>query len=164
MIVESSISVLMKVGAALAANVLSSADSSDDGSTSLVFVVESVAIILVAAGVGLIPAGIAKKRRHGLADVVLAGAVLWALLTAGLTMYTTMTRMQWSHEQTVRLESGYSDPRDDTGGPAFPWVAAGGLAIAYAGLLIWANSGGAPPPQRQIGQNDASSDDGSAQG
>jgi hypothetical protein len=128
--------------------VLSYADSTDATASNLLLVVISAGLILVAGGMALVPAAIARKRRHRQAEAVLGMAVLWALLAAGLVIYSSMAEMQWAKEQTLRIESGYADAGDNSGAPVFPWPLAGALAVAYAGLVFWARNGSPANPRR----------------
>jgi hypothetical protein len=68
------------------------------------------------------------------------------LIAAISVIYFINARMKWSHEQMLRLESGYFDPSDKSDAPAIPWTVWGGLTVGYAGLIGWSMSQKNPPP------------------
>jgi hypothetical protein len=70
----------------------------------------------------------------------MVAALFWGIITAGSAMYTAASRYNWSKEYTVRIDSGYYDPRDTSDKPKIPWVLWSALGIAYAGMVGWALS------------------------
>ncbi len=50
--------------------------------------------------------------------------------------------MNWTKEYTVRIESGYVDPKDLSDKPRLPWGIWAGLLAVYLGMVYWAGRGG----------------------
>lgn len=122
------------------------ADAPDTSDSGLVIVVIAVGIVAAVAILAFVPLALAWKRRLRHSDVVAAGVILWGLVTAGSLICAVNARMQWSHEQTVRIQSGYYDPQTAGDAPTLPWAMWGGLVIAYGALVAWPLSQGRAAP------------------
>jgi hypothetical protein len=116
---------------------LAYAESSDPGSANLVKVLAGMAILAACALLAAVVIGVARSRDHRQAEAIMVTAIFWAMLTAGLALYSASAQYNWSKEYTTRIESGYYDPRDTSDKPKLPWIPGSGLAVAYAGLLGW---------------------------
>jgi hypothetical protein len=121
------------------------AEPPDPANTSLTLILALAAIVAAAGAMAFVPILSSWRRRHCHTDGVLAIAILWGLLAAGSGIYAAVSQMNWSKEQTVRIETGYYDPRDASDAPALPWRTWVAIAIAYGGLVGWAEVGGRSP-------------------
>ena len=77
-----------------------------------------------------------------------AAAMLWGVVAAGVFLYASTERLNWSNEQTTLIESGYYDPQDTSAAPTWPWVATTVVAAAYVTLIVWAVLQRPPSPQQ----------------
>ena len=116
---------------------LSYADPTDNSGSGLVVVLLCLAVTVAAAGLALLPIGLARTRRHLQSEAIVGFAILWALALAGSVVIASMADMKWSKERDMRIKSGYYDPRDNTDAPAKPWAFWGGLGVVYTGLVGW---------------------------
>jgi len=109
----------------------------DSSESNLSIVLLCAGLVIAAAALALIPILMSRSRRHVQSDAVLGLGILCALVTAGVTAHACMQQMKWSDERTLRIESGYYDPQDQSDAPRLPWEIWSALAIAYAGLVLW---------------------------
>ena len=116
---------------------LAYAQSADSSNSTLLIILISAGAVLVAGLLALIPIRLAWSRHHKQADAILAVAVLWALLTAGIVVATSMTQFKWSSERQLRIQSGYYDPLDNSDAPKYPLRTGIALTLAYAALIVW---------------------------
>jgi hypothetical protein len=118
---------------------LAFAESPESSNVSLVLVLAVAGIVGAAALLAAMPVLISRRRRrHRRNDAVLAFAIVWAVLAAGSGIYAVAQYENWSRERTMRIESGYYDPREaDRDAPRLPWVAWTALACGYGALIAW---------------------------
>ncbi|HEX4794468.1 MAG TPA: hypothetical protein VH370_11780 [Humisphaera sp.] len=109
----------------------------DSTESNLSIVLLCAGLIIAAAALGLIPILLSRSRRHVQSDAVLGLGILWALLAAGVTAHACMQQMKWSDERSLRIESGYYDPQDQSDSPRLPWEIWSALAVGYGGLILW---------------------------
>jgi len=64
-----------------------------------------------------------------------SGAILWGMVMAGSALWMVNAQFKWAHERGILLQSGYYDPQNNSGAPAWPWWLWGVLAVAY-GVLV----------------------------
>ena len=122
--------------------IIAYAESPESSNVSLVLILASVAIVAAVAGLAFVPMLISWRRRHRRSDAIVGVAVVWALLAAGSGVVATVQQMNWSRERSMRIESGYYDPRDAEGeAPALPCTTWAALAGGYAAVVGWACMG-----------------------
>jgi hypothetical protein len=109
-------------------------------SSSLALIVVSAALVLVVAGIAFVPLRLAWRGRHRQAEAITTVVLFWALATAGSLIWITNAEFNWNQEYTIRIQSGYADPRDLSGAPQLPWLIWGILAGVYVGLIFWSAS------------------------
>jgi hypothetical protein len=129
--------------------ILAYAEGADSSDSNLVIVVISLAIIAVVCILAAIPVATARRRRLGIVEGMGALMVVWGLLCAGVGIYCVNAQMNWTKQHTINIQSGYSNPLDESDRPKQPWAIWAGLAAIYAGGVIWslkARSFIAPPP------------------
>jgi hypothetical protein len=113
----------------------------------------NVGLVLILAFAGIVGAAVVlaaipvlinrRRRRRGRGDALLAIAILWAVLAAGSGICAVVQHENWSREWTMRIESGYYDPRDtDRDAPRLPWAAWAALACGFGALLAWSSVAG----------------------
>jgi len=124
------------------------ADSTDPSSMNLLMILAGAFILAATAALAAIPIFAAKSRRPRQSDLITALTLLWALLTAASLIYSVQAQMSWKTEYTVRLMSGYLDPKDTTDAPKLPWKLWTGLGVTYAGLIGWTVSKRQDGPMR----------------
>ncbi len=116
---------------------LAYAQPADSGNSNLIIVLIAAGAVLVVSVLAILPIRLGWSRRHKHADAILAMTVLWALLTAGTVVATSMTQFKWSSERLLRVQSGYYDPLDNSDAPKWPVRTSAALIIAYAALISW---------------------------
>ena len=121
-------------------------EPASSSNANLEIVLIGLGVIVVAAVLAFIPVAICWARRHRGTEIVTAIAVVWALVAAASVVLLISAQMKWSREQTMRIESGYFDPRDQSDAPAVPIKTWSALGIVYAGLVGWSLRSG-PVPQ-----------------
>jgi heme/copper-type cytochrome/quinol oxidase subunit 1 len=126
--------------------VLAYAESGDPNAMNLPMILGGAAIVVVIAVMTFILLAVARSREHRQREFIFVVAIFWALISIGSLFYAGDTQINWSNEQTLRLQTGYGNPQDTTGAPALPWAIWTGLAAAYAAMLIWSIS------QKQVEQ------------
>jgi hypothetical protein len=120
---------------------LASAEATDLSGSELVKVVVCIGVVLCTCVLVVVPAGIARYKRHRRADAILTVALLWGLLIAASVIQTALAQLDWSKEWLLLVKTGYYDPMDTSGAPVWPWGMWGVLAAAYCALVIWALRG-----------------------
>ena len=126
---------------------LAYAETADSANSGAMFVLLAVGVAIVTAVLACVPMLLAQARRHPHREAIVGFAILWALLTAGSVVMTSMGRMKWNKEQLMRIESGYYDPRDTSDAPTTPWGAWAALGTGYTAMLAWAVAKKRPPEQ-----------------
>ena len=109
----------------------------DSTESNLSIVLLCAGLVIAAAACALVPILMSRSRRHVQSDAVLGLAILWALVAAGVSANACIQQMKWSDERTLRIESGYYDPKDQSDAPRLPWEIWSAIALAYAGLVLW---------------------------
>src|ERR1700722_10948307 len=107
----------------------------------LILLLYCLGIIVATTLLAFVPIFIAGRRRHQHIHAMIAAMCLWGFILAGSAIYLTSAAMQWSKEKTVRLETGYGDPNDESGAPSVPiaiWI---GLGSAFGLLIFWGAAG-----------------------
>jgi hypothetical protein len=121
---------------------LAYAEAAGSDSINLVKVLAGIGIVAVVAVLAAVVIGISRSRGHRTADGIMVTAVFWAIIAASILIYTAIEQYNWSEEYTIRIESGYYDPRDVSDKPGVHWGLCGMIALGYAGMLVWASRGG----------------------
>jgi hypothetical protein len=103
-------------------------------------VVISAALVLVVAGAAFVPLRLAWRGRHRQVEAITTTILFWGLAAAGSLIWAANAEFKWNQEYTLRIESGYADPRDLSGAPQLPWMLWGILAGVYVGLILWSAS------------------------
>jgi glucan phosphoethanolaminetransferase (alkaline phosphatase superfamily) len=116
---------------------LANADANDTTNASIAVLVISSGIFVLAIGAAMFPICIVWKRRIRQADVVVPLCILWALLAAAVSIYAYVSQTRWTTEYTLRIASGYFDPRDTSDRPSLPWLLWYILAMLYVLLVMW---------------------------
>ena len=119
---------------------LAYAESTDPTSTNLLMILSGAFILAATAALAAVLTFTAKARRPRQSDIITAITLLWALLTAASLLYTVQSQMNWNKEYTLRLESGYLDPKDTADAPKLPWKLWTGLGVTYGATLAWSLS------------------------
>jgi hypothetical protein len=114
------------------------ADSNDTTNASIAVLVISSGIIVLAIAAAMLPICIAWRRRIRQSDAVVPLCILWALSIAAVSIYAYVSKTRWNAEYTLRIESGYFDPRDTSDAPSPPWVLWYVSAVIYILLIVWA--------------------------
>jgi hypothetical protein len=127
--------------AAAALAMLCYADRGESGEANLQFALLCVGAIVLVSALAIAPVILARRRRHRRGETVMGFTILWALVLVGSLLVTATARTKWTREQTLRIQSGYYDPQDQTDAPRYPWGLWAGLALAYAGVLAWSATG-----------------------
>jgi hypothetical protein len=97
--------------------------------------------VLAAGALALLPIWIAWRRNHPRARVIRAMSLACGVGMAAIAIRAGISRLNWSAERALRVQSGYYDPaQNDPDAPAFPWSAAAVLACGYCGLIGWSLS------------------------
>lgn len=117
---------------------LAYAEQQDQSNGGLVTLLLAAFLVVIVWALAFLPVWITWVKRRGRADGIMAGAIVWGLLTAGSLINFTLAQLNWSKERMLRLETGYFDPHDTGDAPLMPWKLWVGLAIAYGVLLAWA--------------------------
>jgi hypothetical protein len=99
------------------------------------------AVLMGACLLAIVPILIAKARRHRQAETILALAIVWGMLAAGSVGYAVNARINWEKEYTLRVKTGYFDPRDVADAPVWPRLKWGFLAGGLVVLLIFSSTG-----------------------
>ena len=63
--------------------------------------------------------------------------VLWGMLMAGGAIYVTNAQMTWTKEYTIRVQSGYYNPKEQNDAPKQPWALWAILGAMYGGAVVW---------------------------
>jgi hypothetical protein len=128
------------------AALLASAEHTDLTGPQWSMILIGLLVLAVVAALALVPIGAARRRRPGRAEAIVVGALFWALLSAGSIIKFVLAKVEWSQEYVLLIKTGYYDPADTSGAPAWPWGLWGGLALAFAVLLACSLSRRRPPP------------------
>ena len=129
---------------------LARADLPTSSDWKLVLVLMYAGILAVTGVLVFIPIRLAKGRRRRPPELLTAAAVLWAVVCAGAFLYASTQQLNWSHEQTTLIESGYYDPQDTSAAPKWPWIGTAIIAGAYAALIAWSLARASAPPTSSI--------------
>jgi len=132
-------------------SLLAYADAADQSNPAMAIIAVSSGIVVLSAGLAMVPIGIAWKRRHHQADTIVPLTMLWGLATAAVSIYAYITQTNWAKERLLRIESGYYDPQDNSGAPALPWMLWLILGFAFVLLILWALRGTREPPSAGAG-------------
>jgi hypothetical protein len=127
---------------------LAYAESGDPNAMNLVIVLGGVCIVAATAILAFALILTARARGHRHAEFIMVATVFWALITAGSLIYAGNAQLNWSKEYTLRLETGYLDPRDTGDAPRLPWGIWTGLGAAYGAMMTWALCQKRPGPGR----------------
>ncbi len=132
---------------------LAYAQSAGD-SNSLTVIVTAFAIVLGACVLAFIPIFTALSRKNHQSHSIAVMSLFWGVVVAVITIWCMLQRLDWSKELTVRIQSGYYDPRDLSDAPAFPWVILIVAASAWIVLLGWALVGARLPQAESLPQTE----------
>lgn len=133
--------------------VLAYAQSAGD-SNSLTVIVMAFAIILGACILAFIPIFTALSRKNHHSHSIAVMSIFWGVAVAVITIWCMLQRLDWSKELTMRLQSGYYDPKDLSDAPAVPWIVLIIAAGAWVALLAWALVGAPLPHEQASPQNE----------
>jgi hypothetical protein len=128
------------------ASVLAYADTTDPSQLNFLVLLTAVLLIGAVCVLTFLVVFLARSRGHRQAESILVLALFWACLTGGSFVYSAVSRLKWSQENTLRLETGYGNPQDNSDAPQFPWLAWLALAVGYGMLIMWAASQNNSPP------------------
>lgn len=132
---------------------LAYAQSAGD-SNSLTVIVTAFAIVLGACVLAFIPIFTALLRKNHQSHSIAVMSLFWGVVVAVITIWCMLQRLDWSKELTMRLQSGYYDPRDLSDAPAFPWIILIVAAGAWIVLLAWAFLGASLPQEEGLPQTE----------
>jgi|SRR5580698_1906271 hypothetical protein len=121
------------------------AEGPQSAGSSLIFVLICAGLIGAIAAMALAPIAISGRRGHAAAETIVSLTILWCVIAAGVSIYMTIAQIQWNHEYTSLVMSGYYDPQDTSGAPRQPWGLWLIVVFGYAALLLWAFLGAAAP-------------------
>ena len=125
---------------------LAYAEPADSPDASMKLILGGGLAVVLIAGLAFLPCRLANGRRHSREGAIWLGAIVWGVVSAGLAIETIITLMDWSREQTLRLQSGYYDPAQAAAdAPHFPWAATIVLLAVYLVLLAWSFLGPVHP-------------------
>jgi hypothetical protein len=116
------------------------AQPTDTSDANLSFILIALGLFILTALLALLPIALSHARYHRHARAILMSALLWGFLTAGSAILTANAHLQWSAEHLRDLKTGYLDPADTTGAPAWPWPLWIIMAVVYLALLLAALS------------------------
>ena len=122
------------------ASILAYADATDSSQINFLILLCGIGLIVVAGILMFIIIFLARSRRHRQGDYLVAAAIFWAILAAASFIYPVVSRLKWSQETTLRLETGYGNPQEQSDAPQLPWLPWLGLGVIYAMLLTWSLS------------------------
>jgi hypothetical protein len=122
-------------------SILAYAEAQDGSYMSSEMVLWGMLIIAGVALAGFVLVYVSRRQKHRGADLVLAGAFFWGIVAAGSLLYVLQSQMNWTKEYTVRIESGYVEPKDLSDKPRVPWGILVGLGVVYLGMGFWVISG-----------------------
>jgi len=126
---------------------LAYAETTDTSNSGVIVGLVGLLVIGVVAALTLIPIASARYRRLRHRGAIPTLALLWGLISAGSIIYIIAAEFRWHKEWLVLVQSGYYDPRNTSGAPAWPWPLWIVLALAYAGLLTFCLVGKTMPPE-----------------
>jgi hypothetical protein len=112
--------------------VLTSGGGGDPAGPSLLLVLQCALVLVLAAVLMMIPILVARHRGASGADSILAGAVLWGVVTALYAGNVVVTRFNRAQEHMNLLMQGYDDPAGSGDGAGRPW----GWWVALAGFYL----------------------------
>lgn len=115
---------------------LAYAEATDLSGSDWPLILYSALALIVAFVLALVPMIIARRRNHRQTELVLAGALVWALVAAGSVIYALFTNAKWAKENLLLIKSGYYDPATAGAGPGWPWPLWVGLAVIYVALMV----------------------------
>lgn len=124
---------------------LANAEPTDLSESQLPVILACLLVIVVAAAMTVIPIAIATRRSHRRMDVVIAAALAWGLAAAASVIYFWLAEIQWSQEYQRMIKTGYFDPQDTSGAPAYPWQQWIVLAAVFVGLIAYTMFRKRPP-------------------
>jgi hypothetical protein len=116
---------------------VASAVRTDLSGSQWFIILTGVAILAVVAVLTAIPIGLARRRSAGRSEGVTVAAVFWGVASAGSVLWYYLAKLRWADEYQRLVESGYYDPRDLSGQPAWPWPLWLLLAVVFCALLAW---------------------------
>jgi hypothetical protein len=129
---------------------LASAERTDLSGSQWSVMLIGLAVLVGVTVLTAVPILMARRRGHRRAEAVTVGAIFWGVLSAGGVLWYCLAKLQWTKAYQTDLMTGYLDPRDMSGEPAFPWRLWVVLAVLFCALLAWAFSAkatGRTPPK-----------------
>ncbi len=120
---------------------LAYADTTDPTQTNFLILLLCILLIGCVCGMAFLVLLLARSRRHRRVEYLTVLTIFWAFLTAASLAYSAVTRLDWSQENALRLETGYGNPDDNP--PQLPWKTWVALAAAWGGLITWSLNDGA---------------------
>ena len=111
------------------------------GGLAVIGAIGVMAIVIIA---------LARHHRHPRQDAITVLALLWGLATAGSAIHFLLAWTKWKKNYLILIKTGYYDPRNLSGAPAWPWYLWGALAVGFAVLVLyslWRKKTAPPPPQ-----------------
>ena len=129
--------------------VLASAEQTGFSDSGWFVILIGLGVFGAAAVLTVIPIVLARRRRSRRAEAITVAAVFWGLVAAASILHFWLAELRWSNEYLLLVKTGYYDPANTSGAPAWPWPLWGVLAAAYGVLVILALSRSrrpAPPP------------------
>ena len=133
---------------------LAYAQSAGDSNSTLTVIVMAFAIVLGACLLAFIPIFAALSRRNHQSHSIAVMSIFWGVAVAVITIWCMLQRLDWSKELTIRMQSGYYDPRDLSDAPACPWILLMIAAGVWIVLLAWAFLGAPLPLEQASPQNE----------
>lgn len=130
---------------------LASAEVTDLSGSGWWIVLIDLGVIAAVAVLALVPMVVARTRFHPRTEGIIAGAFLWGLVTAGSMTYTAITQYQWLRERSLLIKTGYYEPQNDPGAPAWPWglwvmgLVGYGVLVGYS---LSSKKSAGPPPEK----------------
>lgn len=114
-------------------------EKGDQSGADWVLILVGVLIFAVVGVLAAVPIGVAGRRATpGRRELVLAGGILWGIVTVYSALTTASAQFKWAHERDLLVLSGYYDPATRNDAPAKPWGWWAGLAACYPVLLVLA--------------------------
>jgi len=116
---------------------LASAERTNLSSSQWLVILTGLAVLAGVTVLTAVPIGLARRRWGGRGEGVTVAAVFWGVLSAGSVLWYCLAKLQWSEQYQALILSGYYDPRDLSGEPAWPWPLWTLLAVLYCALIAW---------------------------
>jgi hypothetical protein len=116
---------------------LARADNPDPALANLILILFCLLTVGLVALLAFAPVRLARGRNHRQIEIITTLMIFWSVATAGLAIKTFLDQQKWSAEHQSQIISGYFDPADESGRPAWPVKTAIWLGVAYCGLAVW---------------------------